>query len=145
MMAYSRISRSILALCVFALLAAQVLGLHHHRHVDWDGGASHASQLHFEDAGLHSPEGNPEHQNSVDGSASGHPHLDVETRVVGDGLAKVLLDLTWLAAFWVALGLLWPRASPAARPRPQEGRSLPPRYTLRPPSQAPPGHLIPTC
>lgn len=128
-------------LCIVGLLCVQLSGLHHHRHVDLhEAGTPHAVQLHFEDAGWHSRAESAEHRHALTASAT-HPHLDIETKALGDGLTKVLsiLLLGLLGISWLVL----PRPAPLRLDRPAtiplaRKRSC---YDGPPPSQAPPPFL----
>ncbi len=127
---------AILALCAVTLLLAQVLGLHQHRHVELGAMAErHPVALHFADGGVHHEAG---HSHSAD-SLDTHPHVDVDSDAIGDGLAKVVVDLVIAVLafgaliFWLPRGVSLPLAAP---PRTATPRS--PTFALRPPSQAPP-------
>jgi hypothetical protein len=128
-------------LCIAGMLCVQMSGLHQHRHVDLhQPGNPHAVQLHFEDFGWHGDSRADEHRHAPAAVAE-HPHLDIETRVFEDGLAKVLL-IALLCLLTGLCFLLWPhRQAPVSRP----AHALPPRkrscYDGPPPSQAPPGPL----
>lgn len=128
----------IAALCVALLLLVQVSGLHQHRHVEVRGApVQHGVQLHFEDAGIHGSQGLVEHSHA-DAVASPHPHVDIETKVVGDGVAKVLsllLSMALVSLFSYA----WPRRQRLTA-WPSYAPVLPrrSRIALLPPSQAPP-------
>jgi hypothetical protein len=128
-------------LCVAALLCVQLSGLHQHRHVDLDGsGSMHAVQLHFEDVGWHGSETADAHRHDAAADLS-HPHLDIETKVAEDGLAKVFsvvllcLLLGWAVIPWPRTGADLPRPAPPPR---SYRRS---RFDGPPPSQAPPRFL----
>lgn len=140
----SHLDRLIAALCVVALLAAQVLGLHHHRHIEFGADAHrHAVELHFEDAGIHPGEMRAEHRHDVGGAETSHGHLDIESSAVEPGSTKLFLDLILPLLTAIVILLLLPRSSAAAtrppQPTPQRRR---PRYALGPPSQAPPQSLV---
>jgi hypothetical protein len=130
-------------LCIVGLLCAQLSGLHEHRHVDLSGaGAAHSVQLHFEDVGWHGGGTSDTHQH--DAVADGfHAHLDIETKVVDDGLAKVMsIVLLGLLLAWILLPRMRTSGSlprPSALPRARR-RSL---FDGPPPSQAPPHHRSP--
>lgn len=140
----SRAAARIVTLCVTMLLLAQTLGLHHHRHVELDrAGGSHPVQLHFEDSGLHDEAGHGHHAVETGGGETEHPHLDVESKVVGEGLVKAFVDLLQLG---VGLTVLLLRLPPTGHWRPalrlSTAPSRRPAYALRPPSQAPPLSLV---
>lgn len=127
-------------LIALALLLLQLGGVHHHRHLEvGHGPQGHGSALHFADAGHH-------WKAADDGQAHGshaeaaHPHVDVETKVVADGLIKAFADslppgLLFVLAFM--LRLIAPPA-PLLRSVISPPWRAPPRFALRPPSQAPP-------
>jgi hypothetical protein len=128
-------------LCIVALLCVQLSGLHQHHHVDLDGsGSMHAVQLHFEDVGWHGGEPSGAHRHAAAADLS-HPHLDIETRVAKDVLAKVFsvvllcLLFGWAVIPWQRNGADLPR--PSQLPRTFR-RS---RFDGPPPSQAPPRFL----
>jgi hypothetical protein len=119
------------ACCALMLLSAQVLGLHYHRHFDahQDHGA-HAPVLATWDAAAHVP--------GVEEALSAHAgtDLDIELTSLSSPKPKQLAALVALLP-GIALhapstrGARVPHHSNASLPRPA-------RYSLRPPSQAPP-------
>lgn len=128
----------VLALVAGTMLFAQVLGLHHHLHSGNHGHpVEHGVELHFGDAGMH----DEDHEPADTGHAAGHHAAsDVEMPGVGDGLAKTFFKLLPLTLLLV-VSLLLPtpvrlrlsptrRTEPSARPHP---------FSLRPPSNGPPG------
>lgn len=128
--------RSIVALCVTALLCAQVLGLHYHRHLELDDSHGHGTALHFEDAGVHAHEQADEHRHEP--GAATHPHIDIETRAVDDGLTKLFLDVLLVLLPVVLLALAPRRRGTVPQPGTLLGHDRPPRYAVCPPAQAPP-------
>lgn len=134
--------RLIAVLVAVSLLLLQLVGAHHHRHFDVGhehGG--HGSALHFADVGHHwtAAEDDHGHRHGA-GATADHPHIDIETKVVADGLIKVFVDILPLGLVYAVAIMLW-----LAAPPPPLLRSAinplwrgPPRYALRPPSQAPP-------
>lgn len=134
--------RRVAMLCIAALLYVQLSGLHQHRHVERQaqGHDRHATQLHFGDAGLHGDELGPAHSHAVGETA--HAHLDVDTDAAGEALAKLLSVL--LLAVLVGGVLLLSLPRDVAAPRPSDPSPTPrrSRFSLRPPSQAPPPSLI---
>ena len=141
---YHALSRWIVVSCSILLLLAQVLGMHYHRHIETRGGShGHGVELHFEDGGLHVAESRADHQHPHhhgDGGGSSHGHLDVESKAVKAGLAKVFVDslLLLLMPLLVAVMALGADMQVPARPRSVLGPSRFRLYSLRPPSQAPP-------
>lgn len=134
----------IIATCSALLLLAQVLGLHFHRHVERDGAVAHAAELHFEGGGLHVGDRHVDHrlERAVEDGSS-HWHLDVESKAVKAGFAKAFLDSVLLPLLCLAALLTCTAASIApARARSVNGHPRTRRYTLRPPSQAPPRSFV---
>ena len=127
-------------LVALALLLLQLAGVHHHRHLDVDrGNAGHLSALHFADAGHHWTVADDGHATDSYAEAA-HPHVDLETKVVADGLLKSFADSLPLGLVFVVVFMLWLSAPPAPL-LPSVINPLwrgPPRYGLPPPSQAPP-------
>lgn len=136
------LTRWIVASCSILLLLAQVMGLHYHRHVDGHSGqGAQAVELHFEDGGLHVGETRTEHQHDhAAGDGPSHWHLDVESKAMKAGLAKVFVDSLLLPLLLVLMAVMAPAAG---MPAPLLRRSIVGRwryrpYSIRPPSQAPP-------
>lgn len=127
-------------LVVAVLLFAQILGLHHHRHLELDGSApEHAMQLHFEDAGIHANEADAEHAHDAQGDTASHAHLDLETKAISDGLFKVFADELPAALLLLVVVLRLPdRQVQAPRTAVPQPWRRPPRYAVLPPSHAPP-------
>jgi len=127
-------------LVVAVLLFAQILGLHHHRHLELDGSApEHAMQLHFEDAGIHANEADAGHAHAAQGDVASHAHLDIETKAISDGLSKVFADELPLALLLLVLVLRLPgRQIQAPRALVPEPWRRHPRHAVLPPSHAPP-------
>lgn len=140
-------SVSLVALCAVVLLLAQIMGLHHHRHVTLDGGVeTHGSELHFDDRGLHRDAHDAEHRHAADGAAMAHPHLDVETPAVGDTVVKVFTDSLLLGLLFVIAALSWPRlVRLPLRPQRSRWRKRLSSFALHPPSQAPPRCPLAVC
>ncbi len=144
MRAYHPLTRWIVASCSALLLLAQVLGMHYHRHIEMQGGGdAHGVELHFEDGGLHVGETRADHQHEHEQGADDgdtHGHLDVESKAVKAGLAKVFVDslLLPLVLLLVAVMALGADMRAPVRPRSVLGSSRFRLYGLRPPSQAPP-------
>jgi hypothetical protein len=130
----------IVMLCIAGLLCVQMSGLHQHRHVALDGSSDrHDFELHFEDVGWHGDRAAEHHHEAAIDTV--HPHLDIETKVLDDGVAKLLLVIVLgVLAGWHLqrqphrrLGRL-PRTA-AVAPRKRSCFDGPP------PSQAPPVFL----
>ena len=136
----------IVAICSALVLAAQVLGLHFHRHVEAGGPSlAHAAELHFEGGGLHVGDLHAEdgqHERATDGGA-GHWHLDLESEALKAGFAKAFVDNPPLPLLWF-VGLIACAASMRAPlhvrrvPVTRRSRAL----GLHPPPQAPPAILV---
>lgn len=129
----------LLVLCLLPLLLAQVLGVHHHRHLALDG-AAHHTEVHLADTGLHfrSPAADAAHDGHADHPA--HLHFDLERPAVAKGLMKILTDLPTVGLV-LLLALLLPLGSGLVlrrhTPR-RPAKRRPPRYLLTPPALAPP-------
>lgn len=126
----------VLALVAGTLLFAQILGLHHHLHSDTVGHESHASELHFGDAGLH----DEDHAASdSDRRPDHHSGNDIEVRAIGAALVKAFLSMLPLGLMLSVVLLLLPPTVVALRER-QTFAPARRRYpfALLPPSHGPP-------
>lgn len=137
--------RSVVLLCVTLLVAAQVLGLHYHRHVDLGAaapahGGDHAPHASFRDAGASTSH---EHDHGQEGAGhEAHDGVDVEIEGVAGGAAEAAKAPLLFAVLLMLLPVLARRRA-ARVPRRRAAEPVaqaPPRYRL-PPSQAPPAAI----
>ncbi len=131
--------------CALVLLAAQLMGLHFHRHAHADVATpDHHTTVHLRDADIHAHAALVDHDHHAIDDRASHPDEDLEIDPLGAGLAKIFK--IWLAAVVLlfALQLLLP-AGPALPSSLQWlfARVHPPLFVLRPPSNAPPLKLSP--
>jgi hypothetical protein len=139
MSALSLTTRIALLLCVLCMVAAQLTGVHFHRHaIAAHAGAQHGISLHLRDTGVHGHESLQGKDHHAPGDRASHPD-DVEIDPLAAGFAKFLkicmgaalpvLAVLWLVAMQpVAVASRW-------RPPVHQRPSL---FVLRPPSHAPP-------
>lgn len=126
------------AVLALLLLVMQVTGLHQHRHAEAaNTGHDHGTQIHFEDAGIHADD--PEHAQTGSAMQASHPHTDIEVKVLDSGLVKPVVDFSMVALLAWVIVLCLPSRAQQEPPRPlRTPEQRPPRYAVRPPSQAPP-------
>ena len=131
----SRLIRRVVWWCCAALLVTQLFGIHAHR-VETAGAHGHF-EWHFAHSGLYALDAN----NSNDGADDTSGHGDANA----DGLKSFVMKMFGtLAVGLPALALLLsiPVAQPLRLPLQRSRRIVdrPPRYSIKPPTQAPPLH-----
>lgn len=127
-------------LCLLPLLLAQVLGVHHHQHLELEAGALHRAEVHLGDAGLHHLGSTAATVDDHGHAGSTHAHVDIDRPVVSHLLLKVFVDLLSVGIALFLAFILWrpTRVRQSQQRTSSVPRRHPPRYLQGPPALAPP-------